>query len=147
MRTNRNEPEEFSRPPKGEREHPYEKMKREDLYFFRVTETPNMRNMGASIVNEKLGKGYHKPENPDLLQMSPDGCSFNLIIPKEERLRQVERNNRRAKLYEGFRDDVNAPMGLDAKATPQPVEEGKVSGKEMERELLATGTNAKEHDG
>lgn len=147
MRTAKHEPEEFARPPKGERSHPYESMKREDLYFFRVTETPNMRNMGASIVNEKLRKGYHKPENPDLLQMSPDGCSFNLIIPKDKKHQMLERNNRRAKLYEGFRDDVDAPMGLKAGATPLPVEEGTITGKDMERELLATGTSAKDHDG
>ena len=137
--------EEFARPPKSERGHPYEDMRREDLYFFRVTETPNMRNMGASIVNEKLRKGYHKPENPDLLQMSPDGNSFNLIIPKDKLKIMRERNDRRAKLYEGFRDDVNVPMGLEAGATALPVEETKITGEEMERELLAG--SAKDHDG
>lgn len=139
--------EEFGRPPKSER-HPYEALKREDLYFFRVTETPNMRNAGTSIVNEKLRKGYHKPTDLALLQPSPDGNSFNLIIPKDKHLQMRARNDRRARLYEGFRDDVSAPMGLDASASPVPVEDTRITGKEMEQELLAAGpTRANEHDG
>jgi len=95
--------EEVARPPKSAR-HAYESLPHAELAFMTVTETPNMRNAGVSIVNEKLRQGWVKPEDPELLQATPDGQKFRLILPKKELEARRLRNNKRARAAEGFRD-------------------------------------------
>lgn len=70
----------------------------------RVTETEKMRNEGTSLVNSFSNAGWVKPEEPELLQRSPDGLSFNLVKPLNEVIEGRKRNDNRARLMEGFAD-------------------------------------------
>lgn len=126
--------QETARPPKDQRKLPI-KSNREDLVIQPVTETQNQRNAGNSVVQSLLRKGYEKPEDPELLNASQDGISFNLVIPKAKHEEMTRKNNERARRMEGFREFQYAKS--DTK------EEAKHSGQEI---LEAMGV-ASEHDG
>lgn len=95
---------ESARPPKDKRINVDENG--DELVLLRVTETQHQRDTGTSIVDDLTSerKGWRIPEDPQLLQKSANGNSFNLVMPKKELERRQQANNRRARLSEGFPD-------------------------------------------
>jgi hypothetical protein len=81
-----------------------EKMTDDELSYLRVTETVDMRNSGQSIVRDLLNKGWIKPEDENILDQTPDGNTFNLIMPKDELAKKVKANNDLARAMAGIRD-------------------------------------------
>lgn len=81
-----------------------ERLTDDKLAYIRVTETTDMRNAGTSIVQDLQRKGWIKPEDPDILDATPDGLSFNMIMPKNEFDVMVAKNNQLARAMAGIRD-------------------------------------------
>lgn len=96
-----------------------------EMVSMRVTETQNQRNAGSSIVMELENKGWVKPESPELLRQSPNGISFNMILPKAEYYKQLDRANRQARSMEGFSGEHTMIKEV------QPKEETEFKGQEL----------------
>ena len=94
--------DEVARPEKDNR-HPYEKLARKDLVFFKVTETNWHRERGLSPVQELLDQGWIKPNDPKLLRASPSGLSFYLVKPRTLVEEGRARRRKLAKSQEGFK--------------------------------------------
>jgi len=132
---------EVARPTQDNR-HPYERMKTSDLEFFRVTETDAQRNLGMSIVQDKLNSGWIIPNDPALKKMSPNGLTFNMIKPKKDVIAAVNRENERARRMEGFHKG-----GLSGAIKNATKEESRYKGQEIIDKALSEGVTADEHDG
>jgi len=132
---------EVARPSQDNR-HPYEKLPSAELEFFRVTETDAQRNLGLSIVQDKLERGWIIPNDPALKRPSPNGLSFNMVKPKKDVIASINRENERARRMEGF--NKGALGGAVKNATK---EESRYKGQEIIDKALSEGVRSDEHDG